>query len=304
MLKFPTTCLFVEGPDCSGKTTFISEVHRHTQYRWHIQDRSQVSRHIFAEFYNRKIDNLDLDLHEEVFNLNNRFVILLPDFDVVKERFLERGDEIHKTVDDIKKVYKAFSDRREEFDRLPNFILSRASDTAKSASAISAIIDLTERCMLKEVSDQVLASVSANGGECYPMSFTLCDDGGFEEACASSMEYEPEKEYYAKIFSGVHRKIDNELAGENEYKRIEDESSRRFVYTEDTCISFIQISIRDSLMDFNVVIRSTNVLNTFPSDLKFLYYLASTCYNRFSTYCDTVRLRFNLNSAHIIKPLH
>ena len=54
-------------------------------------------------------------------------------------------------------------------------------------------------------------------------------------------------------------------------------------------------------MDFHVVIRSTEVKEIFPYDLKFLYYLASTCFNRFNDVCNGVRLRFDLNSAHIIR---
>ena len=86
----------------------------------------------------------------------------------------------------------------------------------------------------------------------------------------------------------------------NEYKRIEDFTSRRFVHTDDTCISFIQVAVRDGLMDFHTVIRSSGTNSVFPYDLKFLYYLASTCYNRFNNHCDYVRIRFNLNSAHIV----
>ena len=41
------------------------------------------------------------------------------------------------------------------------------------------------------------------------------------------------------------------------------------LYTDDSCISFIQFAIREELMDFNVVIRSSDIENTFEHDLKF-----------------------------------
>ena len=99
----------------------------------------------------------------------------------------------------------------------------------------------------------------------------------------------------------MHNKISRELNGENEYSRKESFSSRRFVYTDDSCISFIQFAIREELMDFNVVIRSSDIENTFEHDLKFLYYLASQCYYRFKDNCNQVRIRFNLNSAHFVR---
>ena len=114
------------------------------------------------------------------------------------------------------------------------------------------------------------------------------------------MAYKPEKEYYEKIYSRFHEKVDNELLGKNEYSRVESPSSRRFVHTDNSCISFIQLSIRERVLDFHVVVRSSDVKNIFPHDLKFLYYLASTCYNKFQGEVDMARLRFNLNSAHII----
>ena len=61
--------------------------------------------------------------------------------------------------------------------------------------------------MLKEVSDQVFSFVKFNRGESYPLQFTLYDDGEFEEAKRDSMDYEPEREYYEKIYNGLHEKI-------------------------------------------------------------------------------------------------
>jgi hypothetical protein len=95
MLTFPTQNLFIEGSDCAGKTTLIRKIHDITGYRRHIHDRSQISRKIFADLYQRNLDNLESDFHLEISNLNNRFVFLYPDFETVKDRFLKRGDEIH-----------------------------------------------------------------------------------------------------------------------------------------------------------------------------------------------------------------
>ena len=88
MLTFPTKNLFIEGPDCSGKPTIVKKIHDMTGYRWHIHDRSQVSRSIFAKMYGRDLPFISSDLHSEVSDLNNRFIFMLPSFSIVKERFL------------------------------------------------------------------------------------------------------------------------------------------------------------------------------------------------------------------------
>jgi len=300
MLIFPTKNLFIEGPDCSGKTTLVSNIHKLTRYKWHIHDRSQVSRKIFQKMYDRNLPYLCDDFHTELFNLNNRFIFLLPPFKIISERFDERGDDIHRNIDEIKNVYSNFEKEFSLISRLPNILPVLGVATPRAVEALCTTISLTERSMLREVSDQVLTTVSHCKGECFPLQFTLYDDGKFEEANKESMDHDPEKEYYEKIYRRLHCKIDNEILGKNEYSRVESSSSRRFIYTDDSCISFIQLSIRKRVMDFHVVIRSSDVKNVFPYDLKFLYYLASTCYKKFEESCDSARLRFNLNSAHIV----
>ena len=90
MLTFPIKNVFIEGPDCSGKTTLVKKIHERTEYRWHIHDRSQISRKIFAEMYNRDLPYLESDLHLELSSLNNRFVFLVPDCEIIRERFYKR----------------------------------------------------------------------------------------------------------------------------------------------------------------------------------------------------------------------
>jgi len=300
MLYFPTRNLFIEGPDCSGKTTLIRNIHSFTGYKWHIHDRSQVSRSIFCEMYSRNLQNINDDYHAEVFNLNNRFIFLLPNFEIIEKRFEKRGDDIHKDVSQIRSVYDAFNRELLKISSLPNVIPCLSIATPRTVEALASVISLVEKPLLREVSDQVEKAVRQSGGECFPLSFTLYDDGKFEEASPESMLHKPEEEYYDKIYKSLHEKISNELLGKNEYNRVESVASRRFVHTDDSCISFIQVSIRDRMMDFHTVIRSSDVRDIFPHDLKFLYYLSSTCYKRFEDHCDSIRLRFNLNSAHII----
>jgi|6_EtaG_2_1085325.scaffolds.fasta_scaffold06676_2 hypothetical protein len=300
MLKFPTRALFIEGPDCSGKTTLVKKIHRISNYEWHIQDRSQISRKIFSDLYHRDIDNIDSDLHVEISNLNNRFILLLPEIGVVNKRFLERGDDFHKDLKSLGCVYDIFKDRFKSLRNLPNTMFYSRSEAGEIASVVLARLHIVERCMIREVSDQVLGFVECNNNESYPLEFTLYDDGEFEEANEECLDYEPESNYYHEIFRKLHTTISDELSGKNEYNRVESSKSRRFIYTDNTCISFIQVSIRDRVMDFHTVIRSTDVKNIFPHDLMFLYYLAYTCYNRFKEDCDNVRMRFNLNSSHII----
>lgn len=300
MLTFPIKNLFIEGPDCSGKTTLVNKIHRSTNYKWHIHDRSQVSRKIFAKMYNRDLPYIDNDYHLEVTDLNNRFLFLLPDFNIVKSRFEKRGDDIHENISDIKKVYNAFLNTEGSLKGFPNVTFLSGDPSLWSLAEVIENLNRVELSSIDDISGQVFQFVKNARNEAYPFQFILYDDGKFESATKDSLFHKPEAEYYDKIYNKLHEKISNELNGENEYGLKQDINSRRFVYTDDSCISFIQLAFRNGLMDFHAVIRSSDTENIFPYDLRFLYYLASTCYDRFNADGYTARLRFNLNSAHII----
>ena len=301
MLTFPTKQIFVEGPDCSGKTTLVRKIHSLSGFRWHIHDRSQISRSVFAKMYGRNLENIEEDLHIELSNLNNRFIFLTPSKEVIRKRFIERGDDIHDSSS-IMRVWSSFIKEAESFENYPNVIVKSGEDTGKIAENVSAYLHLLESSSIREISEYVYNFVKAcRGFESYPLEFTIYDSGEFEEASEDSMNHESEREYYEKIYKSLHDKITKELDGDNEYSRVETHNSRRFVYTDNSCISFIQLAIRNDVMDVHTVLRSSDVENTFYHDLKFMYFLASTCYNRFSNSCNKVRMRFNLNSAHFVR---
>ena len=135
------------------------------------------------------------------------------------------------------------------------------------------------------------------------LSFTLYDDLGFEEADPDILGDEEEGEYYRGIHKQIEQKLEAELSGKNEYSEKQDARSRRFVYADDTCISFIQFLVRDGLLDMHVVLRSTNVVKTFPKDLQFLYYLLSSVYEDYKELgpVRAARMSVQLNSAHLVR---
>ncbi|MAG27592.1 hypothetical protein CMI47_18825 [Candidatus Pacearchaeota archaeon] len=303
MLLFPARTVFVEGPDCSGKTSLIREVHKKTGYRWHLMDRSQLSRKIFSEMYGRSIEHIDDHLHNELFNLNNKYVIIDLPFKTIKSRFEKRGDDLHD-LSSIRRVHKLFMQEFKNLQDHPNVIRITCNKSSISdiADSVIASLMMQEGAQIKEIADSVIDAVAqSENHEVFPLQVTLYDDGEFEEATHSILEFEPESEYYIKILLAFLNKIDAEMKGKNEYSRKESIFSRRFVYTDDSCISFIQASQRNSIMDFHCVIRSCNVRELFEHDLRFIYYLASECWKRIGGGCTSARIRVNLNSAHIIE---
>ena len=301
MKRFPINYILLEGPDLSGKSTLYSSLHKATSYAWNIHDRSCLSMLIHAKQYDRDCFFHNENFKREILNMNNKLVILLPEFETIQERYEVRGDEI-QTLENIKILHDEFANYAETLERLPNVLAIR--DTSDSVvKKISESFSSDETASLEEIAKMVFdyASVSKHY-EATPLSFTIYDDGKFLEAEPSVMEYESEKEYYNQILTTMIQTIHDELAGKNPYNRVETVYSRRFIYTDNTCISLIHASYRENILDMHFVLRSSEVAATFKHDLKFLYYLTSFVFSSLglNNSKDSVRMRFNLNSAHIL----
>ena len=114
------------------------------------------------------------------------------------------------------------------------------------------------------------------------------------------MDYPPEKDYYSKIKSGVLNNIQREMSGDNEYSVQQDpRTTRRFIYTQDSCISLVHTMFRNNILNVHVVCRSSDVINTFPYDLKFLIHLSNSVRSLLRLNVP-VALSCAMNSAHII----
>lgn len=297
MLSLKPQCVFIEGPDLAGKTTLIRSLHRETRYAYHLMDRSHISRNLFAKMYNRPTDPM-MDL--EINNLNNRYFILLPGSDLVIERYNERGDEIHD-LDGVLTVLDEFHSLQRTFiGDLPNVMFVPVERDRDLTAFIQSRLVQLSNCNMDVVAGEALSHAYAKGGETWGLNFTIHEDGGFEQVVESDKDLEEEAVYYKGITGSFISKIKNEILGKNEYEKLQNERSRRFVYASDTCISFIQLGFRDEKIDFSVCIRSSNLVKTLPSDLKFIHRLARDAQRELLDVTCPTTFRISINSAHVI----
>jgi len=301
VITFPTDTVFVEGPDLSGKSTMISDIHRKTTYRWHMMDRSKLSRSIFSKLYDRRSTiHVEKDFLDEASNLNNRYVFLMPAWDLIVSRYKIRGDEIHD-ISSLKLVYDAFNNKFSKINRLSNVIGIPSGASDRVNDFVISEINRFENFSIEEISDHVKNFIEFfPNKESNRLKLTICDDGEFNQVNDKILRCKGESQYYQRIYDSLMKKIDSELLGINEYSRVEDHKSRRFIFTDDTCISLVHVLIRDKVMDIRFVCRSTDIKNKFHHDLDFLYFLTHKCWERFNEHCSSIRMCVNLNSAHIL----
>ena len=194
-----------------------------------------------------------------------------------------------------------FDEAAEEFKIYPNVMVIRHKDTLSYVEPVIKELTSIEMSTPKYVAEYVnMFTAASTNLEACGINLTMYDDGNFSHIDNSVLNYEPEKKYYADITAKMLGKIEQELTGKNEYSRKENIDSRRFVYSSESCISFIQYMFRNDMLDCNFVIRSSNTKDTLKYDLQFLYYLTSRVCNMLQIHKKRVRLRVNFGSAHII----
>jgi hypothetical protein len=292
----------IEGPDLSGKSTLYESLHESTNFRWNIQDRSEFSMLCYSILYARPDQDVWRSrLIDSINNLNNRIIVLLPTWDELERRYAVRGDE-RQSIDGLRKLYDIFSHEAEKLSCYSTvFVIYGNPSTPEMVDFCTDSFIKTENCSIDDVSLDILNHVNeAPNQECSPVRFNLDLTGKLSDVDPDIMNHESESKYYRRILSGVLSNIDCELIGYNDDNLSQNAwSTRRFIFTNDSCISLIHTMPREDTVAIHVVCRSSNVFNVFRYDLNFLHYLSSRICDRLGAIEKSCMLRVTMNSAHI-----
>lgn len=298
----------LEGPDCCGKSTLYSGIHRATGFRWNIQDRSQLSMICYARQFGRPPEAVTAwrrELNDFLLDLNNRLVVLLPGHQVTAQRLRERGDE-YQDVESLGVLHGLFE---EEVDRLgprPNVLVVREPlERSALAERVVSWLRESELTSASEVARTVRdVAASCPGQEAAGCRFRLTLEPSSPDLHSpEAMLHPPEEAYYTRILSAVLQNIGDELAGRNEYCRREAPgATRRFIFTQDTCISLLHTLLRDGHLRMRVYCRSSNAQDVLEHDLRFICHLFGRVRaHLLAQGCEpsTLSIDVELGSAHI-----
>jgi thymidylate kinase len=302
----------LEGPDLSGKTSLFNNLHELTNYKYNIQDRSELSMLCYAKMYKRDTSIWHQRLKRKLNDLNHMMIVLLPTFSTLIKRLDKRGDT-HQTKDSLRTLYKIFCDYVAMYQNYGTVVCIKGEHAQRPLAAI-----VLSRIKERETSDTDLISsfISKNtyasqdnlaGLEAHPVKLSLDLKSQFEKGDLwSVLEHEEESEYYLKILRSVLKNIDDEIEGINEHNVKQDVTkTRRFIYTDSTCISLFHTMYRPGALhggrlNFYAVCRSTDVYNILPFDLKFLVLLCKTVRNCIKIPDQKeMTLELTMHSAHI-----
>jgi len=261
----------LEGPDLSGKTTLMSQIHKETNNKYNIIDRSTMSAMVYSTYYDRpNVKLLERQLRNELNNLNNRTIILMPDIKVLNNRYNDRGDEI-QNWEDIIAINNLYEQIIKKFGKFSTLKVIRSDQPLQEALGYLETSG-------ENIPQEVLLNAVASDNEAYPVKLEVDLGDGFMTAINDAFDFESEKEYYTKILSKMLTTITKENIGDNPYGTRQDpKKTRRYIYADDSCIALFHMMYREDRLNFYATLRSSDVVNIFEHDYKFLKYLCGEC---------------------------
>jgi len=292
-LRFSNIC--IEGPDCSGKTTLYYKIHKETNFKYNIQDRSCLSMYIHSKLYGRDDTSFWYNkLFDDLKKLDTLYVIIAPKKEVLVKRINKRGDEFQddKSVVTLRDMFFEIGKFRLSF--LPNVIFTENDDTTEIMELVLAQIDKLNKMKGGDlIRDFVMNSFSNE-----VVDISCKDIVKLTDLDEDVLQFPQEKDYYEKITSTMITSIQRKLMGLGE--PIQSHESRRFIYTDDSCISMIHALCRENKLSISATLRSSNVSNTLWADYEFLKILSYRIAGALSVEESLIELTVNIRSAHIV----
>ena len=294
-MRFHTIAL--EGPDCAGKTTFMNAFHKKTGYSHHIIDRHFLSPYVYSLFYKRRNkDECFERFLDSLKSFNTLYIVLLPSLETIIKRFNERGDEKH-TLESLKETYILWENLCNfKIRNIPNVLILKEVELEKN------IRTTLEKILTLELisGEKLVKELLFNCGKNELIDLNINCKVNKNNIDNTVLNFPKEKEYYEKISNSVFTKITKETIGLNEYNIPQKLDSRRFVYTDDSCISFIHFMYRQESLNVKAVLRSSNVSTTFWADYEFLKLLSYRVSEVLNVSDKEINLSIDIRSAHIV----
>jgi len=216
----------------------------------------------------------------------------------VLERLRKRGDEFQdeESIMDVKRLF--YNLVKCGFGNFPNvLVLEDIEDlTQKVDMCLSFIESLNEF-----PSGDLIKSIVINSGRNELVDVQCKEVVDISSLDYTALNFPEEKSYYEKITTDIENKIFKEFAGLNSHNTPQKHDSRRFVYTDASCISLIHALFRKNRLNVSVTLRSSNVIKTLWADYEFLKIISVKLAELMQLdESIPVDLTINIRSAHIV----
>ena len=288
----------IEGPDCSGKTTLYRQLHKKTNFKYNIQDRSCMSMYVYSKMYDREDSSIWFDkILDDLRRLDTLYIVLLPTKSVILDRLRERGDDFQDetSILEVRDYFRNFA--KMGFGSFPNVLVLEEDNLEENVNKTISFIESLNSMPGQEL----IKSLVFNSGRNELVDVQCKEVVNRDKLDCTVLDFPEEKTYYEKIEYDFFNKIFREFSGLNSRGQPQKHDSRRFVYTDESCISMIHVLLRQNKLNVVATLRSSNVTKTLWADYEFLKILSVKTAKEMSLPNDIqINLTVNIRSAHIV----
>lgn len=289
--------VIIEGTDCSGKDTLIRNLHVLTKYKYNLINRSYLSRVCYAKQFFRNIEIERVGLLDELNNLNNVYIVLHPTKQQIIDRYMIRGDDI-QNEESLNDLYKIYEDEITLINSRKNVFVytDECSDLETLTKKVNFDLQSFEKSEFDEIGSLIISSVDNRNHEAtldLKLSFQSTENSYF-------VFPKHEEEYYDTQLKNIVNVIKDEMIGKNPYFSPQcAKTTRRFYYSDNTCISSIHFVPREDKLTVLCCLRSTDVVRNAKCDTQFLAWISSYVNDRFCWGCTNIDVVLRFNIAHL-----
>lgn len=254
--------IILEGPDCSGKSTFYKEFHNDTNYKYNIKDRFTLSMYAYSRYYNREnIKYWKEELWNDLKRLDTLYVIFFPEWSIILDRFNKRGDDI-QDKESLKETYDIYKNIIETDlgENLPNVLILK---TEKDETVKDSILKVKEKLVeLENYHGGDLAQdfcKRSNKKEIIDLEFKseYTVKNIMSDRTLKNLNYKKRRHKINKLRQVFFTRMNNEIETANNL--FEDpRTSNRFSLMEWKYISFAHWLFRDNKVNVSVIFAKAN----------------------------------------------
>jgi hypothetical protein len=257
-----------------------------------------MSMFVYSKLYDREDSSVWFDkILDDLKRLDTLYVILLPSEECILNRLKIRGDEFqnNESILEVRNYFRNLA--KMGFGSFPNVLVLEEEDLEinvnKTLDFINSLNDMPGQELIK--------SLVINSGRNELVDVQCKEKVNRKNLDYTVLNFPQEKEYYERIEQEITKTIFKEFAGLNQYNKPQKHDSRRFIYTDNSCISMIHALWRQNTLDVSVTLRSSNVSTTLWADFEFLKILSVKIADEMSLpeNCE-INLTVNIRSAHIV----
>ena len=297
--------LIFEGANKSGKSSLIKAFHLSTNYKYSVIDRFSLTSYAFGKAQNRDLDynsyfSQDLKLCNDAI-----IVYTYCDKETLRKRFIEHNEkdiDLEKEYDTMKALYEEYLDKTPLF----KVMIDTTQPIEDCVRLIKIAIEMFEKEPIENKVNRLIKTIEllgdkvSNTKELRDVELIYNHENTStlkEYLYANKLYLESEEDEYNMIYYDLK----NEIRLKLNYFKTQDINSRQFIYHGSSCISLVQLLLRNKVLEVHVTIRSSDTKKTLLNDIHALSKIAQKLRTEYfdSSYVPDIRYYLHLNNAHV-----